>query len=91
MDFGIANVAAITVISFLVCQAIKQTPLDSKWIPAIAGVVGLILGLVAFFTKMPDFPAGDAITAAAVGIVSGFAATGVHQVYNQLTKDDETK
>ncbi|MFR5731244.1 MAG: phage holin family protein [Clostridium sp.] len=29
---------------------------------------------------MPDFPAADVINAAATGIVSGLAATGVHQV-----------
>ena len=33
---------------------------------------------------IPDFPAYDPITAAAVGVVSGFAATGVHQVYKQI-------
>ena len=34
---------------------------------------------------MPDFPAGDAISAAAVGIVSGLAATGAHQAVKQMT------
>ena len=33
---------------------------------------------------MPEFPANDIITAAAVGVVSGFAATGVHQAYKQI-------
>ena len=36
---------------------------------------------------MPDFPAGDIITAIAVGIVSGLAATGAHQIYKQLSGD----
>ena len=36
---------------------------------------------------MPDFPAPDALTAVAVGIVSGLAATGAHQIYKQRTKD----
>jgi hypothetical protein len=34
---------------------------------------------------MPEFPAKDYLTAAAVGIVSGLAATGAHQIYKQLT------
>jgi hypothetical protein len=40
---------------------------------------------------IPDFPATDYLTAIAVGIVSGFAATGVHQVYRQLypAEDDD--
>ena len=33
---------------------------------------------------MPGFPAGDAITAAAIGVVSGLAATGAQQAVKQL-------
>ena len=36
---------------------------------------------------MPDFPATDYITAVAVGIVSGLAATGVNQIGKQLGKE----
>jgi len=38
--------------------------------------------------SIPDFPATDYITAIAIGIVSGLAATGVNQIYKQLTKKD---
>ena len=84
MDLGIAGIAAITVICYLVAQCIKATPLQNKWLPVICGVCGGILGVVGM-KVMPDFPAQDIITAAAVGVVSGFAATGVNQVYKQLT------
>ncbi len=84
MDFGIAGVAAITVLTLVVAQAIKATALDNKWLPVICGMCGGILGVVGM-KVMPDFPANDIITAAAVGVVSGFAATGVNQVYKQLT------
>lgn len=87
MDWGIASVAGITVVAFLVGYIWKTIDiLPDKWVPAICGVVGMILGIVAYLIKMPDFPAGDIINAAAVGIVSGFAATGVHQVYKQISK-----
>ncbi len=33
---------------------------------------------------MPEFPAADYMTAAAVGIVSGLAATGADQIAKQL-------
>jgi hypothetical protein len=33
---------------------------------------------------MPGYPAKDYLTAIAVGIVSGLAATGINQVYKQL-------
>lgn len=82
--FGIAGVAAISVICFLIGQGIKVSPLNSKFIPVICGVAGAILGAVAFLIGMPDFPAADIITAVAVGIVSGLAATGANQVYKQL-------
>lgn len=83
MDFGIAGVAAITVICYLAAMGIKATPLDNKWLPVICGIVGGILGIVGKVI-IPDFPAEDYITAVAVGIVSGLAATGVNQIYKQL-------
>lgn len=84
MDFGIASVAAITVICYLVGQVVKATGLDNKYIPAICGVVGAILGPVALYLGVPDFPATDPLTAVSVGIVSGLAATGINQVAKQL-------
>lgn len=88
MDFGIAGIAAITVICYMIAQAIKATPLDNKWLPVICGVCGGILGIVGMYT-MPSFPAQDVITAAAVGVVSGLAATGANQVYKQFTEKGE--
>ena len=84
MDFGIASVAGITVICYLAAECIKATPLDNKWLPVICGVLGGALGAAAMFI-MPDYPATDYITAVAVGIVSGLAATGVNQIGKQLT------
>ena len=80
----VVSVAAITVICFLAAQCIKATSLDNKWLPVICGVVGGILGVVGE-NVMPDFPADNILTAIAVGIVSGLAATGVHQIYKQLS------
>lgn len=87
MDFGIASVAAITVICYLAGQVVKATGIDNKWIPVICGVLGAILGTVALFTGVPDFPATDSLTAVAVGIVSGLAATGINQVGKQLANN----
>lgn len=84
MDFGIASVAVITVIAFLIGMIFKNlTKLDNKWVPVICGIVGGVLG-IAGMNIIPDFPAQDIISAAAVGIVSGLAATGVHQIGKQL-------
>ena len=82
-SLGITGVAAITVICLLIGQAVKASGVDNKWIPLTCGACGGVLGVAGMFL-MPDFPAGDYITAAAVGIVSGFAATGVNQVMKQM-------
>ena len=80
--FGLAGVAAITVICYLASEGVKVTALDNKYIPPICGALGGILGLVALYMAIPDFPATDYITAIAVGIESGFAATGVYESKN---------
>ena len=87
-NLGIASVAAITVICLLIGQGVKASGLDNKWIPIICGVCGAVLGVAGMFI-MPAFPATDYITAAAVGIVSGLAATGANQVIKQLGSDSK--
>ena len=83
-NLGVASVAAITVLCYIVGAAIKAWDrLDDKYIPAIMGLLGIILGLLAYCIHMPDFPAQDVITAAAVGAVSGWAATGINQMFKQ--------
>jgi hypothetical protein len=83
---GMVEVVAITVICFLVAQGIKATTLDNKWLPVICGVLGGCLGVVGMYV-MPDYPANDVLTAIAVGIVNGLAATGAHQIYKEQIED----
>ena len=72
MDFGIASVAVITVICYLVGLIVKASPYNNdKYIPIACGLAGAVLGAVALFAGVPDFPASDYLTAIAVGIVSG--------------------
>lgn len=85
MDFGIATVAAVTALCYIVGLIVKASGLDNKWIPIICGVSGAVLGLVALYISVPDFPAADPLTAAAVGAVSGLAATGVNQAVKQIS------
>ena len=81
--FGIAGVAVITVICYLIGQTVKASGLANKWIPIIVGVAGGALGVVGKLV-IADFPANDYLTAVAVGIVSGLAATGVDQINKQM-------
>ena len=85
MDFGIASVAAITVICYLVGLIVKATPYNNAIIPVVCGLVGGLLGVACLALAVPDFPASDPVTAVAVGIVSGLAATGVNQAAKQLS------
>lgn len=87
MDFlDFTSLPAITVLCYMIAQAVKATALDNKWLPVICGLCGAVLGCVAMHI-MPEFPAGDYITASAIGAMSGLVATGVNQVYKQLRKE----
>lgn len=86
MNFGIATVAAITALCYVVGLIVKASGLNDKWIPVICGSCGIALGIVSFYTGVPDFPADDLITASAVGAVSGLASTGINQAIKQLGK-----
>lgn len=77
---------AIVMICYIVglgCKAAKKAP--DEWIPVIMAVVGGVLG-AAGMGVIPDFPATDYITAVAVGMFNGLAATGVNQLYKQSKK-----
>lgn len=89
MEFGVVSVVGITMICYCLAECVKVTKIDNKYLPAICGIIGLIMGLVAFYLGMPDFPAQDPINAAAVGIASGFAATGINQIYKQYKNGKE--
>ena len=85
MEFsGFTAVPAITVICYVLGEAVKNSGLDNKYIPLICGLVGLVLGLAAMYI-MPSFPGTDLLTSAAIGVESGLAATGVHQAIRQLS------
>ena len=79
------TVWAITVICFVIAEAVKLTALYEKWIPVLCGIFGGALGVVASYV-MPTFPADNILDAIAIGIVSGLAATGAHQIGKQLSK-----
>lgn len=77
---------AIVVMCYLagvICKTFENEKLD-KFIPVICGSLGAILGVVIFLT-IPNFiPAENWAVAVAIGIVSGFSATGINQIWKQL-------
>ena len=87
LDMGITQVAAITVICYLIGTAVKAIGGMDKYIPTIVGAAGAVLGVVAMYV-MPKFAAQDILTAVAIGIVSGLASTGAHQAVKQIKKGE---
>lgn len=85
---GITGVAAIAVICYLIGMGLKAwDAFDDRKIPVLMGVCGAILGILAFYIAPAIIPAEDIITAIAIGIVSGFTATGINQIYKQSQKE----
>ena len=85
-DLGFIAFPAIVVITYLVgatFKAIGNEKLD-KFIPIICGFFGGALSVVVFFTIPGYIPAENWLKALAIGIVSGFAATGINQAYKQF-------
>lgn len=84
-------IPAFVVIIYLLAEIVKKINGGAlnAYIPVICGVIGAALGVVCF-AVCPDYiVAENWFEAIAIGIVSGFAATGVNQVYKQLIKDAE--
>ena len=88
MNLDFLTIPTIIVLCFGIGEIAKVTPLDNKYIPVICLVAGTILGAVAYLTGIPFMKevCSDIMTACAIGLASGLAATGVHQVYKQLKK-----
>ena len=90
--FGIVSIPVIVVLCFLIGNAWKtSSKLDDKWIPCVCGASGLILGVLIWLTDgiyhVEWFGIADPWMAAAVGVVSGFSATGIHQAVYQHVKE----
>lgn len=82
--FGFTSVETIVVVCYLIAMALKATKLDNKWLPVICGVLGAVLG-IAGWLYTNAVPADNWLTALAIGVVSGLAATGFNQIGKQLS------
>lgn len=78
-----AIVGVCYLVGFLVKTFFKNEKLHDT-IPGICVILGIILGLISFFT-IPNFiPANDWITAIFIGGASGLAATGTNQLIKKI-------
>lgn len=90
-ELGITGMPAITVLCVFLAELLKRLPIDRRWLPVICAALGGLLGLGAMFF-IPDYPHDNLYSALSVGVVSGFAATGVRQAYvKRLTAAEKQK
>ena len=82
-----STIPAFMVIIYLLAEIFKKVTRDSRneFIPALCGLVGAVLAVIAFFTVPNYIPAENLFEAVAIGIVSGLATTGVNQIYKQAS------
>ena len=83
-NIGVVYFPAIVVVVYVLVDLVKASGIDSKWYPGLAGLFGIILGVVCILIRVPDFPAGDLVTAMGIGGLSGLAATGADQLVKKL-------
>lgn len=76
-----AAIPAVTVICYLAAELFKSfAPAAARrHIPALCGLAGLLLGVACHLWLPGYLPAENLLVAAAVGTVSGWAATGLNQ------------
>ncbi len=90
----IVSVPAIVAAVYGIIEVYKmifKSETAKKAIPIVAGVLGTVLGVVAFFT-CPDIVAADnAFFAAVIGLASGLGSVGINQVGKQLLKKNDDK
>lgn len=69
---------------------VKNAPaVWTNLIPVWAAILGLGLGVIAYFFVPAIMPADDILTAILIGLASGLGAVGIHQVGKQIEKAKE--
>ena len=92
----IVSVPVIIGIVYFVMEVYKNLVKNAPavWtnlIPVWAAILGLGLGVIAYFFVPAIMPADDILTAILIGLASGLGAVGIHQVGKQIsnTKNGE--
>lgn len=83
------SLPAITAISYYSAEVYKWLISDEngkihskkqrEFIPVLCATIGLIIGVISFLISPLIIHADNLLTAAAVGLTSGFASVGIHQ------------
>ena len=82
------GIPAIVVISYMITETFKVF-IDNKYLPIVAGISGGVLGVLSFVLQIDIMPATDIVSALAIGIISGLAATGSNQILKQMKSEEK--
>lgn len=81
------EIPSVVLITYLTCEAYKWYYSDRlseerirNFIPILAGITGLLLGLTIYFGTDSLLLAENLHTACAIGITSGLSAVGIHEI-----------
>lgn len=87
----IVSIIAICYMFSEIFKCVDKESKHSKMIPAFSMLCGAILGILSFFFAPDVINATNVFTACAVGIASGFAATGVNQTVRKTSQYADSK
>ena len=71
-----------------VYKMVFKSETAKRIIPIIAGVLGVILGIAAFYLCPMILPTDNVFMAAVIGLASGLSSVGINQIGKQITKKD---
>lgn len=84
------SVSAV-IISYLAGLGYKRwSKVNDKDIPFLCGLTGGVVGVIIYFVAPELLSATDPISAFVTGIISGFASTGINQLYKQNSSSGES-
>ena len=90
MDYTFITIPVITSIVYVIIDIIKKATNNNekflRFIPLVAGALGIICGIVSFYFIPGVLNTDNVFVAIIVGAASGLAATGTNQIIKQLTK-----
>lgn len=81
----------IIVFCYVVVALIRRTKLPNEFLPIISGVLGLLLGVAAFYAIPSLVPVDNVGLSLAYGFFCGLASTGGNQVFKQAVKFIKSK
>lgn len=87
----IVSIPVIATAIYGIIEAYKMvfnTEKAKRIIPIIAGVLGVALGIAAFYFCPAILPTDNVFIAAIIGLASGLGSVGINQIGKQLTKKD---